>query len=225
MYDFRFDVVFSNFSFLLEGVRLTLIITSLALVMGVIVGLLTAIIRLAKVPVLTPFVIGYVEFFRGTPPLVQIMWFFFGLPLLLGVHIPSEVSGTLALGLNAGAFLSEVFRAGIQAIPIGHVEAGLSVAMSRLTVMRRIILPQAIVIVLPALGNIFISLIKDSSLVSVIAVDELMRRGDELNTRTYRPIEVYTCVAFMYFALTYATSRLMLAWEARLGRRMKKVTI
>ena len=225
MYDFRFDVVFSNFSFLLEGIRLTLIITSLALVMGVFVGLLTAIIRLAKVPVLTPFVVGYVEFFRGTPPLVQIMWFFFGLPLLLGVHIPGEVSGTLALGLNAGAFLSEVFRAGIQAIPIGHIEAGFSVAMSRLTVMRRIILPQAIVIILPALGNIFISLIKDSSLVSVIAVDELMRRGDELNTRTYRPIEVYTFVAFMYFALTYATSRLMLAWEARLGRRMKKVTI
>ena len=225
MYDFRFDVVFSNFSFLLEGVRLTLIITSLALSMGVVIGLLTAIIRLAKVPILTPVLVGYVEFFRGTPPLVQIMWFFFGLPILLGVHIPGEVSCTIALGLNAGAFLSEIFRAGIQAVPVGHIEAGLSVAMSRFTVMRRVILPQAIVIILPALGNIFISLIKDSSLVSVIAVDELMRRGDELNTRTYRPIEVYTVVAFMYFALTYATSRLMLAWEDRLGRRRTKASV
>lgn len=225
MYDFRFDVVFSNFSFLLEGVQLTLIVTSLALCMGVTIGLMTAIIRLAKIRILTPVVVGYVEFFRGTPPLVQIMWFFFGLPILTGVHLPAAVSGTLALGLNAGAFLSEVFRAGIQAIPTGHIEAGLSVGMSRFMVMRRIILPQAIVIILPALGNIFISLIKDSSLVSVIAVDELMRRGDELNALTYRPIEVYTVVALMYFTMTFATSRLMLAWEARLGRRRMKESV
>jgi polar amino acid transport system permease protein len=223
MYTFRFDVVFASLPFLLDGIRLTLVVTGVALSMGVVIGLITAVIRLARIPILNPIVAGYVEFFRGTPALVQIMWFFFGLPIILGVQISAGVSGTVALGLNAGAFLSEVFRAGIQAIPPGHIDAGLSLAMSRLMVFRRIILPQAIVIVLPALGNIFISLIKDSSLVSVIAVDELMHRGDDLNTRTYRPIEVYTVVAFIYFTMTYTIAQIMNAWEKRLRRRRKKV--
>lgn len=222
MYVFRFDVVFSNFPFLLEGVKNTLIVTAIAMVLGVVFGLATAIIRLARIPVLTQLVVGYIEFFRDTPALVQVMWLFFCLPILLGVHLSAGVSGTLALGLNAGAFLSEIFRAGIQAIPTGHIEAALSLAMTRSMIMRRIILPQAIRIILPPLGNSFISLLKDSSLVSVIAVAELMRKADELNTRTYRPLEVYTVAAMMYFVMTYTISQVMLAVERRMARRGRR---
>ncbi len=222
MYDFRFDVVWNHLPFLLGGVANTLLVTALAMAIGVVVGLAAALVRLASVPVLTPVTVGYVEFFRGTPALVQVMWFFFCLPIFLGVHPSALVSGTLALGLNAGAFLSEIFRAGIQAIPAGHVGAGLSLGMSRSTVMRRIVLPQAIRIVLPPLGNSLISLLKDSSLVSVIAVAELMRKADELNTTTYRPLEVYTVAAMLYFAMTFSIAQIMLAVERRLWRKRRQ---
>lgn len=222
MYDFRFDVVWNNLPFLLQGVVNTLLVTVVAMGIGVLVGLASAIVRLAGIPVLTQLTIGYVEFFRGTPALVQVIWFFFCLPIFLGVHPSALVSGTLALGLNAGAFLSEIFRAGIQAIPVGHVEAGLSLGMSRALVMRRIVLPEAVRIVLPPLGNNLISLLKDSSLVSVIAVAELMRKADELNTITYRPLEVYTVAAMLYFAMTFSLAQVMLAIERRLSRRRKR---
>lgn len=216
MYEFRFDVVFSNSWFLIEGIKSTLLVTAGALLIGVFLGLITAIVRRAQVPVLTQIAVAYIEFFRGTPALIQIVWMFFCLPLLLGIQISALVAGTLALGLNAGAFLSEIFRAGLQAVPVGHIEAGLSIGMSRTKVLRRIVLPQAIRIVLPPLGNSFISLLKDSSLVSVIAVAELMRKADELNTITYRPLEVYTVVAVMYFVMTYSIAQIVLFMERRL---------
>lgn len=225
MYDFHFEVVFSNFGFLLTGAKFTLLISLVAMGIGMVAGLIAALLRLSRIAVISHIAVAYIDFFRGTPPLVQIMWFYFVLPLITGYNVPAIVSGTIALGLNVGAFLAEVFRAGIQAIPRGHVEAGLCLAMTRTMIMRRIILPQATRIILPAAGNYFISMIKDSALVSVIAVGELMRRADELNTQTYRPIEVYTVAAVMYFVMTFVVSRLLLRFEKRLSRHRPTQTV
>lgn len=221
MYDFRFDAILkvSNLTFLLEGAVFTIYITLAAMVLGTVVGLIAAIIRLSRLPVLSQLAVAYIEFFRGTPPLVQIMWFYFVLPMATGYDVPAIVSGTIALGLNVGAFLAEVFRAGIQAVPKGHIEAAESLSMTPLMIMRRIVLPQAIRIIIPAYGNYFISLVKDSALVSVIAVGELMRHANELNSQTYLPIEVYTVAAVIYFAMTYSVSQLMLWVERRLRIR------
>lgn len=221
MYDFRFDAILkvSNLTFLLEGAVFTIYITLAAMALGTVVGLIAAIIRLSRLPVLSQLAVAYIEFFRGTPPLVQIMWFYFVLPMATGYDVPAIVSGTIALGLNVGAFLAEVFRAGIQAVPKGHIEAAQSLSMTPLMIMRRIVLPQAIRIIIPAYGNYFISLVKDSALVSVIAVGELMRHANELNSQTYLPIEVYTVAAVIYFAMTYSVSQLMLWVERRLRIR------
>lgn len=221
MYDFRFDAILnvSNLTFLLEGAVFTVYITLAAMALGTVVGLIAAIIRLSRLPVISQLAVAYIEFFRGTPPLVQIMWFYFVLPMATGYDVPAIVSGAIALGLNVGAFLAEVFRAGIQAVPKGHIEAAESLSMTPLMVMRRIVLPQAIRIIIPAYGNYFISLVKDSALVSVIAVGELMRHSNELNSQTYLPIEVYTVAAIIYFAMTYSVSQFMLWVERRLRIR------
>ncbi|RWI88887.1 amino acid ABC transporter permease [Mesorhizobium sp.] len=215
MYVFDFTVVLNSLPFLLSGVYYTIAISVASLVLGVLVGSFAAVMRLSKSRLARYASITYIEFFRDTPLLVQVMWFFFALPILLNIQISAVVAATLALGLNAGAFLAEIFRAGIQSVPVGQVEAAKALGLHRWSVFRLVVAPQALRIVLPALGNSFISLIKDSSLASVISVAELMRRADEINTRTYRPLEVYTVAAIVYFALTFATSLALSGLERR----------
>lgn len=215
MYTFDFTIVLNNVPFLLSGIYYTILISLIALALGVLVGAIAALMRLSGSRTARYVSIAYIEFFRDTPLLVQVMWFFFALPILLDIQISAIVAATLALGLNAGAFLAEIFRAGIQSVPVGQVEAAKALGLHSWSVFRLIVAPQAMRIVLPAVGNSFISLIKDSSLASVIAVAELMRRADEINTRTYRPLEVYTVVAVVYFVLTFTTSLALSALERR----------
>jgi ABC-type amino acid transport system permease subunit len=157
----------------------------------------------------------YTDFFRTTPPLVQLIWIFYVMPIVLHVSLSPVTSGVVALSLNAGAFLSEIFRAGLQSIERGQRDASMVLGLSSIQTFRHVVFPQAIRRVLPAAGNVFISLIKDSSLLSVIAVPELTYQSQIFVTNTFRPLELYTALAVLYFCLTYPLSLATSALERR----------
>lgn len=205
---YALEVTLKSFPFLLEGALRTLQITSLAVLIGLVIGTLVGMARLSKYKLLNYPATIYVEFFRGTPLLVQIFIIYFGLPAL-GINIPRYPSGIIALGINSGAYVSEIVRAGIQSISKGQTEAAKSLGMTYWQTMRYIILPQAFRNILPALGNEFIALTKDSSLVSVIAIRELLRSGQIVISRTYQSFAIYIAVAFIYFAITFTLSRIV----------------
>lgn len=220
-YHFRFDIVWSNFGFLLSGVGITLYLALMTMVLGTFVGIIVAVVRLTRIKVLSYPVTLYVEFFRGTPALVQIVWIYYCLPILTGLQISGIVSVVLAMALNTGAYMSEVFRAGIQGIDKGQREAALSVGMSRVQAFTRIILPQAAYRMIPAAGNVFVSAIKLSSLASVVGMNELMRQGQSLITYSFRPLEIFTVVAVMYFVMTYTASLFLMYLEYRFAWRKR----
>jgi polar amino acid transport system permease protein len=174
---------------------------------SLVVGLLVAFARLSPIAPLRAVAAAYSDFLRGTPLLVQILWIYYSLPILTGLVLSPFVSAAIALALNLSAFVSEIYRAGIQSIGRGQREAALALGMTNAQAMRRIILPQSIRRVLPPLGSIWVSLFKDTALVSVIAVPELMYRGKVLAIETYRPLEIYTAVAVIYFIVTYPQAR------------------
>ena len=206
-YDWHFDVVAEEFDFLLGGLGLTVGLSVLSMAASLILGLLVSFARLSPWRLLRAVSSVYTDFLRGTPLLVQLLWIYYSLPILTGVTFSPFTSAAIALTLNLSAFVSEVYRAGIQSIGRGQREAALALGMSGWQAMRRIILPQSIRRVLPPLGSIWVSLFKDTALVSVIAVPELMYRGKVLSIETYRPLEIYTAVAIIYFLVTYPQAR------------------
>lgn len=216
-YQWDWNVVFTGGRLLLilRGVEITIAISLVSLVIGVVIGLLTALVRMSRVRVLSPLLYVYVDFFRTTPALVQLIWIFYVLPILLGVSLSAFVAGSIALSLNAGAFLSEVFRAGLVSISKGQQDAAHVLGLSRFATLRYVIVPQALRRVLPPMGNIFIGLIKDSSLLSVIAVAELTYQVQTSVSQTFRPLELYTALAIVYFLITYPLSLLTSALERR----------
>lgn len=216
-YQWDWNVVFTGGRLLLilRGVEITIAISLVSLVIGVVIGLLTALVRMSRVRVLSPLLYIYVDFFRTTPALVQLIWIFYVLPILLGVSLSAFVAGSIALSLNAGAFLSEVFRAGLVSISKGQQDAAHVLGLSRFATLRYVIVPQALRRVLPPMGNIFIGLIKDSSLLSVIAVAELTYQVQTSVSQTFRPLELYTALAIVYFLITYPLSLLTSALERR----------
>lgn len=197
------------------GIGITAAVSAGGLCIGILLGLLTAIPRAAKVPVISQLVYVYVDFFRTTPILVQLIWMFYVLPVLLGINLSAFVAGTLTIGLNSGAFLSEIFRGGVVSVGQGQRDAAQILGLSKLQAMLYVILPQALRRVLPALVNVFISVIKDSSLVSIIAVADITYRAESAVALTYRPFEFYTALAVLYFVLTYPFSFLSSAIERR----------
>jgi polar amino acid transport system permease protein len=206
---------------LLVGARTTVILTFLVMFLGLPAGLLVALARLSRIAPLRILARGYVEIIRGTPVLLQLVYVYFALPHA-GIKFDPFTAGTIALSVNYAAYLSEVFRAGIQAIDRGQVEAGLSLGMSRSLLMRRIILPQAIRIVLPPIGNYFISLFKDTSLVSIITLQDLMFSGQILAASTFKDFEIYTLIAIIYLAICYPSS-IAVNWlerKLKIGGRM-----
>lgn len=206
-YDWHFDVVAEELDFLLGGLGLTVGLSVVSMAASLILGLLVSFARLAPWRPLRAVSSVYTDFLRGTPLLVQLLWIYYSLPILTGVTFSPFTSAAIALTLNLSAFVSEVYRAGIQSIGRGQREAALALGMSGWQAMRRIILPQSIRRVLPPLGSIWVSLFKDTALVSVIAVPELMYRGKVLSIETYRPLEIYTAVAIIYFLVTYPQAR------------------
>jgi len=213
---FRFDVVTANIGFLMDGLGMTLLISFLALVVSTVIGLLIALCRRSGTRWISFPAATYCELFRDTPVLVQLFWVYYVLPVLTGVRLSAFAAVVIGLSLNSGAFLAEIFRAGIQAVPRGQIDAARVLGMRRTLTMRRIVLPQAIRIVLPPMGNDFVALIKFSSLASTFAVGEITRKATELSSFTFRPIEIFTFIALVYFFICWPLSMSIRYLERRL---------
>ena len=213
--NFDFDLVIRSFPLLLMGAGVTVQITALSVGFGLLIGMFVGIARLAKLTPVRLAATVYVDFIRGTPLLVQIFLIYFALPIILGTRIDPFVAAITACSINSGAYVAEIFRGGIQSIDKGQVEAGRSLGMSWAQTMRYIILPQAFKRIIPPLGNEFIAMLKDSSLVSVIGFEELTRRGQLIIARTYGSFEIWLTVAFIYLLMTLTISRLVDYLERR----------
>lgn len=213
--EFDFNLIIDSFPLLLTGAGVTLKITILSVGLGLLIGMFVGIARLAKIWPIRFLARVYVDFIRGTPLLVQIFLIYFALPLILGQRIDPFIAAITACSINSGAYIAEIFRAGIQSIDKGQTEAGRSLGMSWAQTMRYIILPQAFKRIIPPLGNEFIAMLKDSSLVSVIGFEELTRRGQLVIARTYGSIEIWLTVAFIYLIMTLTISRMVDFLERR----------
>lgn len=214
--DFRFDIIAYYIPLLLKGTVVTIGISLAAILLGAILGLAVGFGRMSRHAWIRYPAAGYINFFRGTPLLVQVLMVHFGLiPLLIGRTDPI-VAAILALTLNSAAYTAEIYRAGIQSIERGQTEAALSLGMTRRQAMRHIVLPQAIKRMIPAFGNEFIVLIKDSSLVAYIAAPELMYYSNNMRGQYLRVWEPYLTASFIYLILTYSLSKLLQYWERRM---------
>ena len=212
---FNFDLVVNSFPLLLVGAGVTIKITALSVALGVVIGLFVGIARISRIKLLRVLAAIYVDFFRGTPLLVQIFLVYFALPVITGQRVDPFVAAIGSCGINSGAYVAEIFRAGIQSIDKGQMEAGRSLGMTWVQTMRYIIVPQAFKRVIPPLGNEFIALLKDSSLVSVIGFEELTRRGQLIIAKTYGSLEIWISVAVIYLAMTLTISRFVAYLERR----------
>jgi His/Glu/Gln/Arg/opine family amino acid ABC transporter permease subunit len=199
----------------MAGAWITIQLTVYAILAGMVLGLFFALARLAKNPIISVPARSYIEFFRGTPLLAQIFMIYFGLGSI-GINVPDFMSGLIALSLNSAAYNAEIFRAGIQSISKGQMEAARSLGLSYGQAMSYVIVPQAFRFCLPPLGNEFIALLKDSSLVAIIGIADLMRVGREINGRTLRSIEVFGYVSIIYLLMTMPLASLVGQLERRL---------
>lgn len=193
----------------------TIPLTILSFAFGLLLGLASALLRLFGPRPLSAAVRFYVWIIRGTPLLVQLFLLFFGLPQL-GILLPAFVCGVIGLGIYSGAYVSEIVRGAIQSIDKGQMEAARSIGMSSGQAMRSVVLPQAVVRMIPPLGNEFIALIKNSALVSLLTIHDLMHEGQKIISVSYRSLEVYLAIAVVYFILTGATTLALRHVELRL---------
>lgn len=216
MTDLNFDFIEKYWPLFLKGAGYTLELSFFGVLLGTLLGIGFALMRISKIWPLKLISSVYIEIIRGTPMLVQIFIIHYGLTSF-GLNLSAFMSGIVALTLNSAAYMAEVFRAGIGAIDKGQMEAARSLGMSRGMAMRHIVLPQAFRNMLPAIGNEFIIIIKDSSLVSVIGVAELMNMVKTVQGATYLPMEPLLVAAAIYFVLTFTLSRLLLWLERRLS--------
>ena len=200
-YSFQFNVVWDNIGWLLEGIRVTLIVTFGSLSSGLVFGLLLGMVRLSERRWLSRLAQVYVEIFRNTPALVQLIWVYYCLPILTGLDLNAITSCTVALALYGTAYIAEIFRAGIKSVDIGQVEAAQSIGLTYMQSMWSVVLPQAVRRMIPPLVNESITLLKFSSLVSVLGVADLTYQAQVLSTTTFRPIEIFTAIAVIYFLL------------------------
>ncbi len=191
----------TNLKFLIDGTWSTLLMSMLALMISIVVGLLIAIPGIAKNKPLRSTNVIYVEFVRSIPLLPLILWVYYGLPEIAGIQFNYFWAGVFALALSDSAFEAEIFRAGIQSIPKGQAEAGRTVGLTYFQTMRYVVMPQAIRRILPALGNQFAYMVKMSALVSVIGLQELTRRANELIVTEYRALEIYTILILEYLVI------------------------
>lgn len=217
-YHWNFAVVIKYFPALLHGLVGTLELTVVSLAFGMTLGLAIGIMRYSKRRALSWPAAVFVEVFRNVPVLVQLIWFFYALPVLVGVKLSPFVAAVYALSLNTAAFSGEIYRGGIESVGRGQWEAGRAIGMRYFTVMRRIVLPQAIKIMIPPLTNRAIELTKMTALASTIAVAELLYQGELVSSVTYRPLETYTTVALIYLIVIAAGTVLVSRFERHLRR-------
>ncbi|MEQ8196733.1 MAG: amino acid ABC transporter permease [Clostridiaceae bacterium] len=212
----QFDFLSKYSNYFVTGTKITIILALFAVVFGTILGLFLSLMKLSNVKVLKAFSIAYIEFVRGTPLLIQIWIIYIGLPMIIGRDLPDIVTGIIALSLNSGAYVAEIIRAGIQAVDKGQMEAARSLGMKLSLSMKEIIIPQAFKNILPALGNEFISIIKESSMVSVIGVAELMYNSGTVRAASFLGLEPLIVAAGIYFVITFILTRVMGILERRL---------
>lgn len=204
-YKWHWEVLWQALPTLLQGIEITIWASLVAMAAALVLGLVVALVRILGGP-LRPLAYAYTEFFRNSPQLMLVIWVFYVLPLVTGLALSPLTSGIVALSLNLAAFTAEIYRAGITSISAGQTHAALALGMTRAQVYRRILLPQAFARIIPPLGSIWVSLFKDTSLLSVIGVAELMYQGRIVATDTYRPLEIFTGVAVIYYLLAYPQS-------------------
>jgi His/Glu/Gln/Arg/opine family amino acid ABC transporter permease subunit len=203
------SVVWQNAPALAEGTLLTVVLTVVTMLIAVPAGIVLAMMRLSGLRLLSGASAAYVEFFRNLPLILVVYWAYYVMPVAVGVQLSGFVTGLVALCLNVSAYNSETFRAGIGSIRKGQTEAALALGMSRWQVMREIVLPQAARRVLPVLASTWVSLFKDTSLVSVIAVGELAYTAMRIRSQTFRVLEMLTAMAAIYWALGYPQAKLV----------------
>lgn len=213
--NFDLELISRSIPLLLAGAGVTVQITALSVGFGLFIGMFVGMARLSSLLPVRAAAAVYVDFIRGTPLLVQIFLIYFALPIVLGTRIDPFIAAITACSINSGAYVAEIFRAGIQSIDKGQMEAGRSLGMTWPQTMRHVILPQAFKRIIPPLGNEFIAMLKDSSLVSVIGFEELTRRGQLIIARTYGSFEIWLTVAFIYLLMTLAIARLVAYLERR----------
>lgn len=216
-------------NFFVDGIGNTLIIAFFSVLLGTILGILMALARLSKIKPLSWLATGYIEFFRGTPLMVQLMFIFYGLPMI-GFQLPDIpfipnfsrfASGIVAMSLNSCAYVAEVIRSGIQAVDGGQMEAARSLGFKKSQAMTMVIMPQAIRNILPALGNEFVTVIKESSIVSVIGIADLMYRTKGVMSKNYRNLECLFIAAIIYFIMTFISGRLIALMERKMNNGRK----
>jgi His/Glu/Gln/Arg/opine family amino acid ABC transporter permease subunit len=208
----------TNLKFLISGITITIYISVISIILAMIIGLFVALPSLSNNKFLSYFNIAYVEIVRAIPLLVLILWIYYGLPIMTGISFSPFVSGIIALTISESAFQAEIFRAGINSINKGQYEVASSLGMNFWKKMRLVILPQAIKVVLPALGNQFVYVLKMSSLVSIIGIADLTRKANELVVTTYRPLEIYTFLILEYLILILIVSYFVRKLEKKLER-------
>ncbi|MBH0332836.1 nickel transporter [Brevibacillus brevis] len=212
------DVIADALPVLAQGSVVTLKITVISLFFALLIGLLFGLMSTSRSKLLRGIATAYVDFLRGTPLLVQIFFIYFGLPPVLDIKIPETTAGILALSLNAGAYLAEIFRGGILSIDKGQMEAARSLGLSHGKAMRLVILPQAVRRMIPAFVNQFIVTLKDTSLLTVIGIRELMNSGEIIISSNFRSFEIWAVVAVFYFLMIYILSLLSRSLERRFAK-------
>ena len=216
-YQWSFGFLWHYEALILRGIEVTLAYTAGTILLGLILGLALGLGRLSRSRLVNAPLVAIIEVFRCTPLLVQIVWFYYALPVVLNVQIPATLAATLVLSLYTGAFYAEIFRGGILSIEQGQWDAARALGLRRWALMRRVILPQAVRRMVPPFMNQSIIQLKNTSLVSTIAVPDLLYQGTLITADTYRPLEVYTVVALIYFAMLFPATLLAQVYERRLA--------
>lgn len=216
MYTFNFEMLWGYRWLFLNGTLVTIGLTAAVVVLGLLLGLVGGLAQLSRFAVLRWISLAYIELFRCTPLLVQLLWFYYALPMLTGIQIDAVTASVLTLSLYGGSFYAEVIRGGVVSIEAGQTEAGLALGMTPAKVMRRIVLPQAVKRMIPPLMNQSIIQFKNTSLVSVVAVPDLLYQGQVAATDTFRPLEVYTIVALIYFVVLVPLTAIVKRGEKQL---------
>ena len=220
-FDFDLDLIWNSLPLLGLGALVTIEITAVSVTCGVLIGLFVGIAELSRYSWLRIPSKAYVDFIRGTPLLVQIFIIYFALPTVLGTRIEPFVAAVTACSINSGAYVAEIFRSGIQSIDKGQMEAGRSLGLTWTQTMTHIIIPQAFRRIIPQLGNEFIAMLKDSSLVSVIGFEELTRKGQLIIASTYGSLEIWSAVAVIYLVMTLSISRFVAFTEKKFNGKKK----
>ena len=221
----NFSFLSDYYMFFIEGAKITILLAIITIIFGVIFGILFALMRISHNPILKGISATYIEFIRGTPIMVQLFIVYYGLSKaginfpefpVLGSNFSDLMAGATALSINSAAYVAEIVRAGIQAVEKGQMEAARSLGLTYSMSMKNIILPQAIKNILPALGNEFIAIIKESSIVSIIGIHELMYNTDTVRGNTFIPFEPLIVTAIIYFIITFSLSTVVRSFERRL---------